>query len=102
MSPDDTKVVVACGDGTIRVFDVTSGQPLVVLPATTEGFVAFAGFSPDGKSIVATIDSGNTGFVEVWNAELATASLPALEQLANERVTDQLTPAQRQEYLPSG
>jgi Tol biopolymer transport system component len=100
--PDSAKVVVACGDGTIRVLDIASGQPLDVLPASADGFVSYAGFSPDGNRIVATVESGNTGFVEVWSAELATTSLPVLERLASERVTEQLTPAQQQQYLPGG
>jgi WD40 repeat protein len=102
LSPDSAKVVVACGDGTIRVLDIASGQPLDVLPASADGFVSYAGFSPDGNRIVATVESGNTGFVEVWSAELATTSLPVLERLASERVTEQLTPAQQQQYLPGG
>ena len=60
----------------------------------------FADFSPDGNSIIATVNAVNIGFIQVWNAELATTSLPKLEQIARQRVTQQLTPAQRQEYMP--
>ena len=101
-NPSGSMIVVACGDGTIRVFGVATGQPLVVLQATTAGVVTDASFSPDGNSIVATISAMNTGLIQVWNAELATTSLPKLEQIARQRVTQQLTPAQRQEYMPSG
>jgi WD40 repeat protein len=101
-NPAGSMIVVSCDDGTIRVFDVASGQPLVVLQATSVGVVQYADFSPDGNSIVAAINAGNTGCVQVWNAELATTSLKKLRQIASQRVTQQLTPAQRQEYLPSG
>ena len=101
-NPSGSMIVVGCGDGTVRVFDVASGQSLVVLQATTAGAVAFADFSPDGKSIIATINALDTGFIQVWNAELATTSLSTLEQIARQRVTQQLTPAQRQEYMPNG
>jgi WD40 repeat protein len=101
-NPSGSMIVVACGDGTIRVFDVATGQPLVVLQATTAGVVTDADFSPDGNSIVATISAASTGCIQVWNAELGTTSLSQLEKLARQRVTQQLTPAQRQEYMPSG
>jgi WD40 repeat protein len=101
-NPTGSMIVVGCGDGTVRVFDVASGRSLVVLQVTTAGVVTFADFSPDGNSIIATINAVNTGSIQVWNAELATTSLPKLEQIARQRVTLQLTPAQRQEYMPSG
>jgi WD40 repeat protein len=99
-NPSESMIVVSCGDGTVRVFDVASGQSLVVLQATTAGAVAFADFSPDGNSIIASVNATNIGFIQIWNAELATSSLPKLEQIARQRVTQQLTPAQRQEYMP--
>ena len=99
-NPSGSMIVVGCGDGTVRVFDVASGQSLVVLQATTAGAVVFADFSPDGNSIIASVNATNIGFIQIWNAELATSSLPKLEQIARQRVTQQLTPAQRQEYMP--
>jgi WD40 repeat protein len=63
------------------------------------GGVTDAAFSPDGKSIVAGVDAGNTGYVQVWNAELSTPSLTTQEQMAEARVTQQLTQAQVQHYL---
>jgi WD40 repeat protein len=96
-SPDGSKLVVACGDGTVRVFDADDGRPLTVIQATSAGAVRDAGFSPDGTSIVAVTDV-NTGEIQIWNAELATSSLPALERIAGQRVGDKLTAAQQQ-YL---
>ena len=98
-SPDGTKLAVACGDGTIRVFGAVSGHLLTQLQATRTGAVTDAAFSPDGTSIVAGIDAGNTGYVQVWNTELTMSSLTALEQVAEQRVTQQLTQAQVQHYL---
>jgi WD40 repeat protein len=93
------KLAVACEDGTIRVFGASSAQLLTELQATRTGAVTDAAFSPDGQSIVAGIDAGNTGYVQVWNAELSTGSLTAQEQMAEARVTQQLTQAQVQHYL---
>ena len=66
----------------MRVFDAGTGRQLTVMQATSAGTVTDAAFSPDGKSIVAAVDAGNTGEIQIWNAELATSSLPALERIA--------------------
>ena len=83
----------------MRVFDAGSGRPLTVIQATSAGAVTDAGFSPDGTSIVAVVNAVNTGEIQIWNAELATSSLPALERIARQRVGDKLTAAQQQQYL---
>ncbi len=98
-SRDGSKIVVACGDGTVRVFDAATGGELTVLQATSIGVVSGAAFSPDGRSIVAGIDAGTTGYIEVWNAELSTFSVATLEQLAEQRINEKLTAAQQKEYL---
>jgi len=66
-----------------------------VLPATVGGTVTTAGFSPDGKSIVTVVDFGGTGAVQVWNADLANPSPSVIAQIAKQRITRQLTPAER-------
>jgi WD40 repeat protein len=98
-SPNGSEVVVACGDGTARVFDVATGRQLTVLPATTTGIVSWAGFSPDGKNIATVVYANGAGGVEVWNSELANPSLSTIERIAEQRVTRQLTPAERSTYL---
>jgi WD40 repeat protein len=98
-SPDGSKVVTSCGDGTVRVFDAATGRSLAVLQASSVGFVTSAAFSPDGKSIVAAVNGGTTGCIQVWNAEIATLPLPALERLAQQRDTEKLSAAQLQDYL---
>lgn len=97
-SPDGSKIVVACGDGTAPVFDA-AGRLLTVLPATSGGTVSSAGFSPDGKSIVTVVDSEGTGAVQVWNAELANPSPSVIARIARQRITRPLTPAERTTYL---
>jgi WD40 repeat protein len=86
-SPDGSKIVVACGNGGAPVFDATTGQQLTVLEGANVGEVNSAAFSPDGKSIITTFDADNTGDVRIWSSELATTSLPALERIAEQRVT---------------
>jgi WD40 repeat protein len=99
LSPDGSKIVVACGDGSVPVYDAATGQLLTDLPAAIQGGVNFAGFSPDGKSIITTVDAGYTGCVEIWNDDLANPSLSAVEQAAGQRITRTLTPAEQREYL---
>ena len=99
LSPDGSKIVVACGDGSVPVYDAGSGQLLTKLPAAIQGGVSFAAFSPDGKSIVTTVDTGTTGCVQIWDARLAVSSLKAVEQMAGHRITRRLTPAEQQQYL---
>ena len=98
-SPDGGKIVVACEDGSAPVFDAATDQQLTVLPAANAGAVTSAAFSPDGKSIVTAFNTDGTGGVRIWSSELTTPSLTALERLAEQRITRQLTPAERQEYL---
>jgi WD40 repeat protein len=98
-SPDGSRIVVACEDGSALVFDAGTGQLLTVLPATNTGTVSSAGFSPDGSNIITVVDAEGTGEVQVWNSELANPSISAIEHIAEERVTGQLTPAERTAYL---
>ena len=100
-SPDGTKIVVACGDGTVRVFDAITLQMLVSLQATRAGNVSYAAFSPDGRNIVTAVYAGNTGCVQIWSSGLATTSVQVLERIAEQRLPRELTAAQLQGYLTS-
>ncbi len=64
-SPDG-KTLVSCGqDGTVRFWDVATGQSLRTIPAQDQaGEVNSAEFSPDGRSLVTASDDGK---VRLWN-----------------------------------
>jgi WD40 repeat protein len=62
-SPDGGKVVTAGEDRTARVFDATTGQPLLS-PLEHSAIVYFATFSPDGSRLVTA--SGDQ--VRLWDA----------------------------------
>ncbi len=64
-SPNGKHVVTASADGTARVWDAQSGQPLGA-PMAHHGSVSSAKFSPDGKWVL-TISEDRT--VRVWNAQ---------------------------------
>jgi WD40 repeat protein/serine/threonine protein kinase len=64
-SPDGKLIVTASHDGTVRVWDAQSGQPLTE-PMKHGAPVNSAQFSPDGKRIVTASDD-NTA--RVWDAQ---------------------------------
>ena len=81
LSPDDSKIAVACGDNSVGVYSA-AGKQLTTLPATS-GIVGDASFSPDGKSIItAVVGPASEGGVEIWSDELANPSLSAVERIA--------------------
>ena len=70
-SPDGTRVVTASVDGTARVWDAATGQPLTSSLAH-QGWVVSAAFSPDGRRVVtASLDKT----ARVWNVAFDTGTL---------------------------
>ncbi|HEX8115546.1 MAG TPA: TIR domain-containing protein, partial [Kofleriaceae bacterium] len=63
-SPDGTRVVTAGGDGTARIWDARTGQP-VTGPLQHQDVVRAVAFSPDGTRVV-TASEDNTA--RVWDA----------------------------------
>lgn len=58
-SPDGKRLVSASSDGTARLFDVATGQPLgAPLAHQRPSPLTFACFSPDGARLVTTADDG--------------------------------------------
>jgi WD40 repeat protein/serine/threonine protein kinase/class 3 adenylate cyclase len=73
-SPDSRLVVTACQDGTARVWDVRSGEP-VAPPMHHEGGVVQAEFSPNGRWVVtASFDKS----ARVWDAATGQPLTPPL------------------------
>ncbi|MBV9032205.1 MAG: hypothetical protein JO364_18270 [Pseudonocardiales bacterium] len=68
-SPDGTRLLTGGGDGTVRVWDAASGEPLHRLTGHTGGVWAVA-WSPDGSRL---LTGGRDGDVRVWDA---TSGLP--------------------------
>jgi WD40 repeat protein len=96
-SPNGKEIVVACSDGTARVFATGTGKLLTVLTAAADGGVNSAEFSPNGRNIVLAFVGG----IEVWSSQLATSSLTALEEIAQRRVNATLSQAERASGLAS-
>ena len=73
-SPDQKRIVTASDDGTVRVWDASTGAlrlPPFAVPVTAASAV-FASFSPDGRWIAAiSSKKGTDGRFEIsiWNAE---------------------------------
>jgi len=70
-------------------------QQLTVITEPDDSAINTAAFCPNGKEIVTASDDGSA---RVWSNALA-GSTPALVQLAESRVTRQLTPSERKTYL---
>lgn len=70
ISPDDKRVVSGASDGEIKVWDLTSGEEVLLLQSHQLGLAGIqvnqVSFSPDGRWIVS--GSGD-GKIKVWNAE---------------------------------
>lgn len=93
-SPDGSLLVSAGHDRTARVWTVPGGELSAVLQGQG-GQLNDAAFSSDGRALVTTSDDGTA---RVWPVE---AFLPYsdLVELADARVTRDLTPAELEEYL---
>ena len=82
-------IVTASGDKTAKVWDAVTGKELVTLTGH-EGGVFSAVYSPDGQRI-ATAGSG--GIVQIY-----TTDMNELLQIAESRVTRQLTAEEKEKY----
>ncbi|HWO25674.1 MAG TPA: hypothetical protein VNO30_43345 [Kofleriaceae bacterium] len=63
-SPDGSRVITASDDGTARVWDAATGQPLGA-PLVHQGEVVSAAFGPDGTRVVTASDDGTA---RIWEA----------------------------------
>jgi WD40 repeat protein/uncharacterized caspase-like protein len=64
-SPDGTRVLAGCDNGTLRLWDATSGELVRVIKAHRKGITAVA-FSPDGTRLLSAGES-DEGF-KLWDA----------------------------------
>jgi WD40 repeat protein len=77
-SPDGRRVVTASRDGTARVWDVATGEP-VTPPLRHGGSVLKAAFSPDSRRVVTACHDGTA---RVWDAHSGQSVGPALPHAA--------------------
>jgi WD40 repeat protein len=72
-SPDGRRLVSASDDGTVKVWDVSSGEELLTFRGTSDSPFTSVAFSPNGRRLIAS--QGNT--VVVWDATPAGEERPA-------------------------
>jgi WD40 repeat protein/serine/threonine protein kinase len=75
MSSDGRRVVTASYDGTARLWDVASGEP-IGQPMEHPAFVFRARFSPDGRTVATACGDGT---VRLWNGETGASLRPPLD-----------------------
>ena len=92
-SPDGERIATASSDRTVRVWDADSGELLDTLEGH-EDWVNDLAFTPEGDVLTASYD--NTAKLMVCQLCL---SFPELLELAEARVTYELTPEERDQYL---
>jgi len=87
-SPDGARVAEGDPDGTVRVFDTSSGEELLALQG--HDTVDQVAFSPDG-SMLATLGGG---LLRIWALEI-----DDLLEIAHQSVTRTLTDEECRQYL---
>jgi WD40 repeat protein len=88
-APDGSTVATGGNDGSVRIWDPATGTELSVLP--TPATVHRLDFDETGDRLVSTDD---TNTARVWTLDLDT-----LVDIAHQRVTRDLTPAECERYV---
>jgi len=88
-SPDGRQIVTASDDKTAKVWDTHTGKELMTLKGH-DGGVMSAVYSPDGQRIVT---AGADRIVQIH-----TTDMDELLQIAESRVTRQLTAEEKEKY----
>jgi tetratricopeptide (TPR) repeat protein len=77
-SPDGKRLVSASSDGTVKLWDVTTGQEALTLTGHTGAVISVA-FSPDGKQLVT---GSEDKMVKLWDARPWTSEEGSVEREA--------------------
>jgi len=88
-SADGQRIVTASDDKTAKVWNADTGQELLTLKGHDSSVNSVA-YSPDGKRIAT---AGGDGIVQVY-----TTDMDELLQIAESRVTRQLTAEEKERY----
>jgi WD40 repeat protein/serine/threonine protein kinase len=73
-SPDGARVVTACSDGKVRIWDLVSSTPVAPIMDHRE-FVDHAEFSPDGACVLTACRDGRA---RIWDARTGQLKVPPL------------------------
>jgi WD40 repeat protein len=90
--PDGTRVVSTSDDG-VRVWDTATGAAVLEIPASSRDTFR-AELGPDGTRLAVQVSDGR---IRIYPCETC-GSIEEVQRLANERVTRELTPAEREAF----
>ena len=88
-SIDGARLVTGSMDNTVKVWDAQTGKELITLKGHESGVMS-AAYSPGGKRIAT---AGGDGIVQIY-----TTDMDELLQIAESRVTRQLTAEEKEKY----
>jgi WD40 repeat protein len=71
-SPDGRRLATGSKEGTLKVWDVATWQPIRGLPGHTSGITSLS-FSPDGRRLAS---SSQGGVIEVWDRDAMSPQAP--------------------------
>eukprot|EP00927_Polykrikos_kofoidii_P064558 TRINITY_DN5988_c0_g2_i1.p1 TRINITY_DN5988_c0_g2~~TRINITY_DN5988_c0_g2_i1.p1 ORF type:complete len:406 (-),score=66.51 TRINITY_DN5988_c0_g2_i1:52-1269(-) len=77
-SPDDTMLASASADGTIRIWQVSNGMPLLIFPRRHAAWVWSLAWSPDGMRLAS---GGADAKILIWDAAEAVATAQELQNI---------------------
>ena len=97
-SPDSTLILTSSFDETERLWDLSSGREVAMFSANLSTGFRHRRFTPDGRMLIGGFSS-RADLLMAHSLDSLSASDEELLQMVHERVSRELTPEERRQYL---